>query len=87
MHGDPVVINILRYGEALIDYGGFFNPLKSLFFSGGEANVIDYEKGLFQQIRGTEVRFQKNGAEVNLHKDRATKMRDDFFALYQRGPN
>src|SRR3989344_96111 len=30
MHGDPVVINILRYGEALVDIGGFFNPLKSL---------------------------------------------------------
>jgi len=34
MNGDPVVINILRYGEALIDYGGFFNPLKSLLLQG-----------------------------------------------------
>jgi len=34
MHGDPVVVNILRYGEALIDYGGFFNPLKSLLLQG-----------------------------------------------------
>ncbi len=34
MHGDPVVINILRYGEALIDYGGFFNPLKALLLKG-----------------------------------------------------
>ena len=34
LHGDPVVINILRYGEALIDYGGFFNPLKSLLLKG-----------------------------------------------------
>lgn len=34
MQGDPVVINILRYGEALIDYGGFFNPLKSLLLQG-----------------------------------------------------
>lgn len=34
MHGDPVVINILRYGEALIDYGGFFNPLKALLLQG-----------------------------------------------------
>lgn len=32
--GDPVVINILRYGEALIDYGGFFNPLKALLADG-----------------------------------------------------
>ena len=34
LHGDPVVINILRYGEALIDYGGFFNPLKTLLLEG-----------------------------------------------------
>ncbi|NCO11682.1 hypothetical protein CO038_01490 [Candidatus Pacearchaeota archaeon CG_4_9_14_0_2_um_filter_39_13] len=34
MHGDPVVINILRYGEALIDIGGFFNPQKALLLSG-----------------------------------------------------
>lgn len=34
MHGDPVVINVLRYGEALIDSGGFFNPLKALLLQG-----------------------------------------------------
>jgi len=34
MRGDPVVLNILRYGEALIDAGGFFNPLKSLLLQG-----------------------------------------------------
>lgn len=34
MQGDPVIINILRYGESLIDSGGFFNPLKSLLHQG-----------------------------------------------------
>ncbi len=34
MRGDPVVINILRYGETLIDSGGFFNPLKILLQEG-----------------------------------------------------
>lgn len=34
MHGDPVVINVLRYGEPLIDFGGFFNPLKFLLIQG-----------------------------------------------------
>jgi predicted nucleotidyltransferase len=34
LRGDPVVINILRYGEALIDTGGFFNPLKILLQDG-----------------------------------------------------
>ena len=28
--GDPTIINILRYGETLIDFGGFFKPLKIL---------------------------------------------------------
>lgn len=34
IHGDPVVINILRYGEPLVDYGGFFNPMKALLLNG-----------------------------------------------------
>ncbi len=34
LHGDPVIINILRYGEALIDSGSFFNPLKALLLQG-----------------------------------------------------
>ena len=32
--GDPVVMNVLRYGEALIDLGGFFEPLKFLLING-----------------------------------------------------
>ena len=34
MRGDPVVLNVLRYGEALIDFGGFFEPLKMLLIDG-----------------------------------------------------
>lgn len=34
MAGEPVTINVLRYGEALIDYGGFFEPLKALLAKG-----------------------------------------------------
>ena len=34
LNGDPVVINVLRYGEALIDLGGFFEPLKFLLIQG-----------------------------------------------------
>lgn len=32
--GDPVVINIIRYGDTLLDYGGFFSPLKFLLQEG-----------------------------------------------------
>jgi len=34
IQGDPTVINILRYGEAMIDMAGFFNPLKYLLLNG-----------------------------------------------------
>tara|TARA_Y100000034_G_C6899643_1_gene415608 strand:+ start:1539 stop:2396 length:858 start_codon:yes stop_codon:yes gene_type:complete len=34
MHGDPVVINIIRHGHALVDIGGFFNPIKVLLAQG-----------------------------------------------------
>ncbi len=34
MHGDPVVLNIIRNGQVLIDLGGFFNPIKALMIQG-----------------------------------------------------
>ena len=34
MRGDPVIINILRYGESMIDLAGFFEPLKFLLLQG-----------------------------------------------------
>ena len=32
--GEPVAINIVRYGKTLIDFGGFFDPLKMLLARG-----------------------------------------------------
>lgn len=34
MRGDPVLLNVLRYGEAMIDFAGFFEPLKFLLLRG-----------------------------------------------------
>jgi len=34
MRGEPVVINIIRWGQPLIDFGGFFTPLKVLLSQG-----------------------------------------------------
>jgi uncharacterized protein (UPF0332 family) len=34
VRGDPVVVNVIRYGESLVDFGGFFNPLKVLLQQG-----------------------------------------------------
>ena len=34
MKGDPTVINVIRYGDAMIDFAGFFEPLKYLLIKG-----------------------------------------------------
>ena len=34
LKGYPVVLNIIRYGEPIIDFGGFFDPLKMLLQEG-----------------------------------------------------
>jgi len=34
IRGEPVVLNIIRWGVPLIDFGGFFAPLKSLLLQG-----------------------------------------------------
>jgi len=33
-NGEPVALNIVRYGKTLIDFGGFFDPLKMLLAKG-----------------------------------------------------
>ncbi len=32
--GDPVILNVIRYGDPLLDHGGFFTPLKILLEQG-----------------------------------------------------
>ena len=34
IHGDPIVLNIIRQGQVLIDIGGFFSPIKALMTQG-----------------------------------------------------
>ncbi len=34
IRGDPVIVNILRFGEPILDFGGFFTPLKILLQDG-----------------------------------------------------
>lgn len=34
IRGEPVVINIIRWGDPLIDFGGFFTPLKAMLAQG-----------------------------------------------------
>lgn len=34
LRGEPVILNIIRWGQPLIDFGGFFTPLKVLLAQG-----------------------------------------------------
>jgi uncharacterized protein (UPF0332 family)/predicted nucleotidyltransferase len=34
LRGDPLIINIIRHGEEIIDFGGFFRPLRILLEQG-----------------------------------------------------
>jgi predicted nucleotidyltransferase/uncharacterized protein (UPF0332 family) len=58
LHGDPVVINILRYGEALIDTAGFFNPLKALLLKGKVRSTPEAVNAALQRVPGHLARSQ-----------------------------
>lgn len=60
MHGDPVVLNILRYGEALIDIGGFFNPQKSLLLQGRISSTPEAVYEALQRAPGHLARSKMN---------------------------
>ena len=60
MKGDPVVINILRYGDALIDFGGFFNPLRILLKEGKIRSTPESIYTLLQRAPGHMVRARQS---------------------------
>ncbi len=49
LRGDPVVMNIIRDGEAMIDFGGFFDPLKYLLVTGKIKATPEAVHGLLQR--------------------------------------
>lgn len=60
MKGDPVVINVLRYGDALIDFGGFFNPLKVLLKEGKIRSTPESIYTLLQRAPGHMTRAKQS---------------------------
>ncbi|MCK5449999.1 nucleotidyltransferase domain-containing protein [Candidatus Pacearchaeota archaeon] len=60
MRGDPVVINVLRYGDALIDFGGFFNPLKVLLKEGKIRSTPESIYTLLQRAPGHMTRAKQS---------------------------
>ncbi|MFH1802758.1 MAG: nucleotidyltransferase domain-containing protein [archaeon] len=63
LQGDPVVINVLRYGEALID-DGFFNPMKALLLNGKVRSTPEAVNAALQRAPGhlARSRFSEMGA-------------------------
>ncbi|MFH1237985.1 MAG: nucleotidyltransferase domain-containing protein [archaeon] len=60
MRGDPVVINVLRYGDALIDFGGFFNPLRILLKEGKIRSTPESIYTLLQRAPGHMTRAKQS---------------------------
>lgn len=58
--GDPIVINVLRYGDALIDHGGFFNPLRILLRDGKIRSTPESIYTLLQRAPGHFVRAKQS---------------------------
>ena len=60
LRGDPVVINVLRYGDALIDFGGFFNPLRLLLKEGKIRSTPESIYTLLQRAPGHLTRAKQS---------------------------
>jgi predicted nucleotidyltransferase/uncharacterized protein (UPF0332 family) len=60
MKGDPVVINVLRYGDALVDFGGFFTPLRILLKNGKIRSTPESIYTLLQRAPGHMVRARQS---------------------------
>ena len=62
-HGDPVVINIIRFGEPLLDFGGFFSPLKILL---QEGKIHSTPEAIYTALQRTPVHIARSHAsELN----------------------
>ena len=59
MRGDPVVINIIRFGEPLIDFGGFFSPLKILL---QEGKIKSTPEAIYTALQRTPMHMARSRA-------------------------
>ncbi len=57
LKGDPTVMNILRYGETLIDVGGFFDPLKTLLIEG---RIRSTPEAIYNALERAPMHFQRS---------------------------
>ena len=57
LRGDPVVLNIIRYGETIIDMGGFFEPLKFLLING---KIRSTPEAIFSSLRRAPIHLARS---------------------------
>lgn len=64
MRGDPVVLNVIRFGDPLIDYGGFFTPLKVLLSKGKIKSTPEAVYSLIQRAPVHYLRARRSMLDV-----------------------
>jgi len=57
MRGDPIIINVLRYGEAVIDFAGFFEPLKYLLIKG---KIKSTQEAIYSCLQRAPIHLMKS---------------------------
>ena len=63
MRGDPIILNILRHGESLIDLAGFFEPLKYLLIKG---KIKSTPEAIYSCLQRAPMHIQRSKtAELN----------------------
>jgi len=63
MRGDPVIINIVRYGEPIIDTAGFFTPFKYLL---AEGKIKATPEAVYNCLQRAPLHFARSkSAELN----------------------
>lgn len=61
IRGEPVVLNVIRYGETLIDFGGFFNPLKVLMAKG---KLKSTNEAIFVTLQRAPIHMARSRAAI-----------------------
>ncbi|MAG40120.1 hypothetical protein CMI41_04080 [Candidatus Pacearchaeota archaeon] len=64
MRGDPVILNVIRFGDPLIDYGGFFTPLKVLLNQGKIKSTPEAVYSLIQRAPAHFLRAKRSMLDV-----------------------
>jgi uncharacterized protein (UPF0332 family)/predicted nucleotidyltransferase len=59
--GEPAVINMIRFGETLIDHGGFYNPLKVLLAKG---KIRPTPESIFVTLRRAPMHLAKAKIDI-----------------------